>query len=49
MTKNSDQLEDTKRLMAALGRMKPKQHKEMKVGNKNKAQSKKKAKTKPGR
>ena len=29
-------LDETKRLMAALGRMPPKQHKEMKVGKKAK-------------
>jgi hypothetical protein len=35
MAKHSD-LEQTKRLMAALGRMPPKQHKDMKVGKKPK-------------
>jgi len=30
-----DQIETTKRLMGALGRMKPKQHKEMKIGKKS--------------
>jgi hypothetical protein len=33
MTKNPDTLRDTKRLMAALGRMPPKPHDEMKLGN----------------
>jgi hypothetical protein len=40
MAENPDRLAETKRLMAALGRMPPKQHKDMKVG---KATVKKKA------
>jgi hypothetical protein len=34
MTKSRDDLSDTKRLMGALVRMKPKPHEEMKVGKK---------------
>jgi hypothetical protein len=44
MTKSSD-LDETKRLMGTLVRMKPKQHEDMKVGKKaKKAKRKKKAK-----
>jgi hypothetical protein len=39
-----DQLADTKRLMGALGRLPPKQHKDMKLG---KAIGKRKARTVP--
>jgi hypothetical protein len=39
MSKGGPDLEQTKRLMAALGRMPPKQHKDMKLG-KPKAKSK---------
>jgi hypothetical protein len=34
MTKDSEKIEETKRLMGALVRMKPKPHEEMKVGKK---------------
>jgi hypothetical protein len=43
MAKDSKEMEQTKRLMGALVRMKPKPHEEMKVGKKAK-KSKKKAK-----
>jgi hypothetical protein len=42
MAKSRDQLEATKQLMAALGRMPPKQHKDMKVGAKKKKTKKRK-------
>jgi hypothetical protein len=44
-----DDLGETKRLMGALVRMKPKQHEEMKVGKKKaaKASAKKRASSKP--
>jgi hypothetical protein len=41
--KDSDQLGETKRLMGALVRMKPKPHEEMKVGKKAAAKKKKRA------
>jgi hypothetical protein len=41
----SEKLEDTKRLMGALVRMKPKPHEEMKVGKKAKKKSGKKRRT----
>jgi hypothetical protein len=37
MASNKSGLDDTKRLMGALLRMKPKQHEDMKVGKKKKA------------
>jgi hypothetical protein len=40
MTNHSDKIEDTKRLMGALVRMKPKPHEDMKVGKKAKAKRK---------
>jgi hypothetical protein len=40
MTKSKDDLGDTKRLMGALVRMKPKPHEDMKVGKKAKAKKK---------
>jgi hypothetical protein len=44
MSKDDKNLDDTKRLMGALVRMKPKPHEDMKVGKKGK--KKKKAKPK---
>ena len=46
MRKPKDQLDDTKRLMGALVRMKPKPHEEMKVGKKVKKPVARKAKKK---
>jgi hypothetical protein len=46
MTKDSGEIQGTKRLMGALVRMKPKPHEEMKVGKKAK---KIKPKKKPGK
>jgi hypothetical protein len=43
MTKSKDDLDETKKLMGALVRMKPKPHEEMKVGKKS-SKPKKKAK-----
>jgi hypothetical protein len=42
MAKDPDQIEQTKRLMGALVRMKPKPHEEMKVGKKGKKKANKK-------
>jgi len=47
MAKNSNELEDTKRLMGALVRMKPKPHEEMKVGKKKKTVPKAKKASSP--
>ena len=43
MAKNLDELEQTKRLMGALVRMKPKPHEDMKIGKKKKKAKAKKA------
>jgi hypothetical protein len=47
MSKSSGELEDTRRLMGALVRMKPKPHEDMKVGKR--AKKKTKPKKKPGK
>lgn len=46
MAKSQDRIEDTKRLMGALVRMKPKPHEAMKVGKKKKKQRSKSKKAK---
>jgi hypothetical protein len=45
MTKSSDDLSETRKLMGALVRMKPKPHEEMKVGKKTKKKARKKKKS----
>ena len=47
MNRKVDELGETKRLMGALVRMKPKPHEEMKVGKKGKKTKAKKAPNKP--
>jgi hypothetical protein len=47
MAKSPDELDETKRLMGALVRMKPKPHQDMKVGKR--AKKKIKPKKKPGK
>jgi hypothetical protein len=42
MTKDSKEIESTKRMMGALVRMKPKPHEEMKVGKKRREPKRKK-------
>lgn len=46
MTKSNQEIEDTKRLMGALVRMKPKPHEEMKVGQRKATVKKSKPKDK---
>jgi len=42
MAGNKNELDDTKRLMGALVRMRPKPHEEMKIGKKSSAKKKRK-------
>jgi hypothetical protein len=49
MASNKNILDDTKKLMSALVRMKPKPHEEMKVGKKASKKAKAPEKKKPGR
>jgi hypothetical protein len=48
MAKSDDDLDETKKLMGALVRMKPKPHEDMKVGKKAKAKKKKRARKSDG-
>jgi hypothetical protein len=49
MTKDSKEIEGTKRLMGALMRMKPKPHEEMKIAKKAKPKARKKRVSKTAR